>query len=212
MPERQFDLLPRDERGSPRQRLQPDAVREIVARVCAGEWSQAEAARRFGVTRTAVNDIMHGRTHTALRGNVTYSYPKLGRPRTHEGCSVTGCPRKHYGIGLCNPHYQQAYRAKHRRQARVWQREANRRYLSNPENAAKARARVMLGDAVRFGKLGRPDACEWCDRPCKPEAHHEDHRKPFDVVWICVECHRAHHVERGKLMPAEPQVEPGRSA
>lgn len=60
-------------------------------------------------------------------------------------------------------------------------------------NRFKARARGLLGKAVRRGELSRPKICFKCDSPCKPEAHHNDHSKPFEVLWLCKRCHENQH-------------------
>lgn len=53
----------------------------------------------------------------------------------------------------------------------------------------KARVRY----AILTGRLVRPDKCSHCGYACKPQAHHEDYSKPFDVIWLCVSCHRRLH-------------------
>jgi hypothetical protein len=57
----------------------------------------------------------------------------------------------------------------------------------------KYRAHVIVGNALRDGKLGRGVACEACG--CAPplEAHHDDYDKPLHVRWLCRDCHAAHH-------------------
>jgi hypothetical protein len=55
----------------------------------------------------------------------------------------------------------------------------------------EARKQVML--ALKKGIL-KKQPCEEC-RSVKSEAHHPDHLKPLEVVWLC----RPHHREREKL-------------
>ena len=57
----------------------------------------------------------------------------------------------------------------------------------------KSRKAVML--ALRSGKLVRPQSCSACMKTCVPEAHHEsyDQDKRLDVIWLCKQCHEAHH-------------------
>jgi len=65
------------------------------------------------------------------------------------------------------------------------------------------RSRRFVSQAIASGKLVRPDACE-CRRRSKDDpavlarngrhyqaiqAHHEDHERPLDVVWVCIDCH-----------------------
>ncbi len=67
-----------------------------------------------------------------------------------------------------------------------------KRRKKSPE---KERARAMLGRAIRTGAMIRPAACSMCNKKCKPDGHHPDHAKPFEVVWVCRQCHlrKIHH-------------------
>lgn len=61
-------------------------------------------------------------------------------------------------------------------------------YVRSPE---KVRARWMVRDALKYGKLTR-QPCETCGEP-QAEAHHDDYSKPLDVRWLCSRCHAAVH-------------------
>lgn len=58
-------------------------------------------------------------------------------------------------------------------------------------------ARVHVYYALITGRLKRPKRCSRCGKNPgrkangnpKVEAHHEDHGKPLDVTWLCVDCH-----------------------
>jgi hypothetical protein len=52
-------------------------------------------------------------------------------------------------------------------------------------------AQVLVGNALRAGKLTRWPCCAVpeCDR--KPEAHHPDYSAPLAVSWLC----RPHHMQ-----------------
>ncbi len=52
----------------------------------------------------------------------------------------------------------------------------------------RRKARVMVGNAIRDGRLKRLP-CEVCGDP-KSEAHHPDYSKPLDVRWLCLRHHR----------------------
>lgn len=69
--------------------------------------------------------------------------------------------------------------------------EYQRRMRAN--NRPKYLARGRLAYAIRRGKVERPDHCESCGKPCKPQGHHHDYDKPLDVQWLCFACHRAEH-------------------
>ena len=67
----------------------------------------------------------------------------------------------------------------------------------NEKPEARA-AHVILGNAVRDGRVVKPTVCTNCG--CKPKrrnmhAHHEDYALPLDVIWICSTCHYETHKE-----------------
>jgi hypothetical protein len=46
--------------------------------------------------------------------------------------------------------------------------------------------------AVRSGRLVKPETCSECGTKTERHrlhAHHENYRKPIDVVWLCASCH-----------------------
>ena len=64
--------------------------------------------------------------------------------------------------------------------------------------------RSMTATAIRYGRLVRPDSCDYCGKnPSKAkdgraaiQAHHHNGYGPghyLDVVWLCVSCHRISH-------------------
>lgn len=92
-------------------------------------------------------------------------------------------------------------RARHKRYARTKegkeaiQRAHVRWRNSNPEKRA---AHVILGNALRSGRVDKPNKCSRCgDVPEKRflHGHHHDYAKPLDVEWICVWCHVEEHKE-----------------
>ena len=80
--------------------------------------------------------------------------------------------------------YTRAYRA----------RRGHSRWRGDP---AKKKARDILWQHVRSGRLERPLACERCGeipprdfRGCSQvEAHHPDYSEPLLVEWLCPGCH-----------------------
>lgn len=64
----------------------------------------------------------------------------------------------------------------------------------NPE---KYRARQLIGNAVRDGKV-TPLPCLACG--CKAEAHHPDYSMPLDVVWLCPAHHKQSHAETKRAL------------
>lgn len=60
--------------------------------------------------------------------------------------------------------------------------------------SVEAKARHLANVAVRLGFLIRPEACPKCNRTdLKIHAHHEDHSKPLEVIWMCSDCHGKVH-------------------
>lgn len=60
-------------------------------------------------------------------------------------------------------------------------------------NREKYLAHKAVENALKKGTLVR-QACECgCDR--KAQAHHEDYSKPLEIRWLCVQAHKARHVE-----------------
>lgn len=73
-------------------------------------------------------------------------------------------------------------------------RRAHMKFVKN--NPEKRAAHVLLGNAVRDGRIFKPETCSVCGE-FKPRrqihGHHEDYCKPLDVVWMCSHCHYLHH-------------------
>ena len=55
------------------------------------------------------------------------------------------------------------------------------------------KAKMLVGNALRDGKVLRPDRCQHCSVECVPQGHHNDYSKPLDVIWVCVSCHIEFH-------------------
>ena len=63
---------------------------------------------------------------------------------------------------------------------------------SRKRYAERARASVLVSNAIRDGKLSRPEA-GWCCGGIPVQGHHVDYSEPLSVVWLCHECHRQLH-------------------
>lgn len=62
-----------------------------------------------------------------------------------------------------------------------------RSYINaNPE---KHRARWMVREAVKYGRLFKPDRCQHCGEIGPVEGSHDDYSKPLVVEWLCRSCH-----------------------
>ena len=66
-------------------------------------------------------------------------------------------------------------------------------------NPIKKMASTIVGNAVRDGRLAKPDNCEDCGSvPNRLHAHHDDYAFPLSVRWLCPGCHNKWHKENGE--------------
>ncbi len=85
---------------------------------------------------------------------------------------------------------------------RKYDRDRGNRLPDNYEKEYRARfpdkykAHTMVSNAVRDGKMTRPNYCQGCGAECRPDGHHENYLKPLDVVWLCKPCHHFAHASR----------------
>lgn len=66
------------------------------------------------------------------------------------------------------------------------------------ENPRKYTAHTMVNNALRDGRMTKPDSCEDCGRGGAIHGHHDDYAKPLDVRWLCAVCHSQWHQENGE--------------
>lgn len=79
---------------------------------------------------------------------------------------------------------------------------AHRNYISkHPKRRA---AQVVVGNAVRDGRLIPWPTCALPDCEAKPEAHHPDYDRPLQVEWLCRVHHRQAHALFRRLMEQTP--------
>ena len=66
---------------------------------------------------------------------------------------------------------------------------AGKKYVDRYPN--KYKAHYAVSNAIRDGKLDRPDRCSICGVECKPHAHHWSYEECnwLDVEWVCLHCH-----------------------
>lgn len=60
----------------------------------------------------------------------------------------------------------------------------------NPEKRA---AHLAVEQALKDGRLVKPEVCEICDRSLPLAGHHTDYSEPLVVVWLCDGCHKDVH-------------------
>lgn len=65
-------------------------------------------------------------------------------------------------------------------------------------NSIKRGANIMVGNAVRDGKLDKPGSCSECGSGGRIHGHHDDYAYPLVVRWLCAKCHTQWHDENGE--------------
>lgn len=70
-------------------------------------------------------------------------------------------------------------------------------------NPIKRGASHIVNNAVRDGRMVKPDNCEKCQASGRIEGHHCDYAKPLEVMWLCPKCHTDWHKENGEGLNAE---------
>ena len=88
--------------------------------------------------------------------------------------------------GKSDPEYHKKYSQTEMGKQAIRRSAENQRY----KDPAKVKARQTVNNAVRDGRLTRPDTCKSCKKEKFVQGHHEDYSKPLDVDWLCLECHR----------------------
>ena len=64
---------------------------------------------------------------------------------------------------------------------------------SNKRHPDNFKARYIFTNALRAGKLVRPNACSKCSKVGLVHGHHPDYDKPLEVIWLCRSCHVEAH-------------------
>jgi ribosomal protein S27AE len=69
------------------------------------------------------------------------------------------------------------------------------------KNLIKRAAHVLVGNAVRDGKITKPSSCENCGKESTIiHGHHDDYAYPLQVRWLCSQCHGAWHKANGEAL------------
>ena len=77
---------------------------------------------------------------------------------------------------------------------------AKKRWIER--NLVKRGASIIVGNAVRDGKLTKPDKCSECGAGGRIHGHHDDYAMPLSVRWLCPACHSRWHRENGEALNA----------
>ena len=57
------------------------------------------------------------------------------------------------------------------------------------EHPAATRAKNVIHNGIRAGRIFRPGVCSRCGEIARIEGHHPDYTKPEEVIWLCRICH-----------------------
>ena len=66
------------------------------------------------------------------------------------------------------------------------------------QNTIKRAAHILLGNAVRGGKIEKPGKCSECGSTGRIHGHHDDYSLPLVVRWLCSGCHTDWHKANGE--------------
>jgi len=79
------------------------------------------------------------------------------------------------------------------------ERHKRREYYSKNKDSIKPKhdAHLLVMYAVRLGMIKKEKECQICRSTLRVEGHHEDYKKPLDVIWLCKVCHV--NVHKGNL-------------
>jgi len=62
-------------------------------------------------------------------------------------------------------------------------------------NVIKRSAHIILGNAIRDGRIEKPVKCSICSKTGRIHGHHDDYAFPLTVRWLCPKCHTLWHKE-----------------
>jgi len=63
----------------------------------------------------------------------------------------------------------------------------------------KYKAHNWTAGALRLGHITKPINCSMCGMETKIEAHHSDYTKPWEIDWVCKNCHMDIHYYKEKI-------------
>jgi hypothetical protein len=95
-------------------------------------------------------------------------------------------PVQRYACRDCNTRYGKKYRDTNKKAWKYCYISHRKTVSKYPE---KTKARARLNYAIIKGRIIKPLECSVCCEKNKVEAHHKDYSKPFEVIWLCRQCH-----------------------
>ena len=124
--------------------------------------------------------------------------------RGYRACSICtrarwGRSQKRYNArhpGRAKENYRKRYAADPEKFRKRNREKERRRYAQGkvkPPDPLKYGARLAVRNAVKDGRLVKPEMCESCGRTRRLHGHHDNYSKPLEVRWLCSWCHAAAH-------------------
>jgi|TARA_Y100000310_G_scaffold92587_1_gene90239 hypothetical protein len=89
-------------------------------------------------------------------------------------------------------HTRKKYNSKYYKTTRAKILAVQRMIIRRGKGCVKEKARQLLQRAVATGKITKPAICSDCENEFPKKrihGHHRDYNKPYDVQWLCRECH-----------------------
>ncbi len=118
-----------------------------------------------------------------------YVHPQMGDGRLNKckECAKADV-RKNYSENL---DYYREYDRKRFQESP--ERQQQLRDLYRKRTPRETKANYTLTNAVRDGRVQKPDGCWHCGSATNVEGHHVHYDWPLDVVWLCRSCHVKAH-------------------
>lgn len=79
--------------------------------------------------------------------------------------------------------YQRSYR---KRNKEIFNKSNNKHHKKYPERRL---ANLLVYSEIQKGNLLKPNKCSNCKLEKQVEGHHNDYKKPLEVIWLCHSCH-----------------------
>lgn len=126
-----------------------------------------------------------------------YKHPSMKDGRVNK---CKGCNKKDVVLNRLNK--VDHYRSYDKRRNKTPERKtafANKQRAMRSRNPSMMAAHNAVARAIKSGELSRPDKCSRCESREMIQAHHDDHTKVLDIMWLCPVCHAQRHIEIGKV-------------
>lgn len=120
-------------------------------------------------------------------------YNKSGVVDLRPECKACGKNLDKVRIGQRHKYRQEVRKRNAGKPKRKSKKSSEVRQRYREKHIDKHLARVKTKNAIKQGKLIRPNRCSKCQAKCRAVAHHEDYSKPLEVTWVCHECHMDIH-------------------